>query len=98
MVYAENQSSPLTQGCVTHEGTWRPLKGGEGTGHLLERVLEAWAEECARQVSALQRISLRERDRETERHGDQSSNGAKLFYSTCVGIYTVLQDSYFQQR
>ena len=47
---------------------------GEGTGRLLERVLKARAEEGARRVTALQG----ERERKKERHGDPSSDGAKV--------------------
>ena len=61
------------------------LSRGVKAQGLLERVLEAWAEECARQVSALQRISLRERDRETERQRD-------------TGIKALMEQSCFIQH
>ena len=60
---------------------WRhqaPSQGGnEGTGCLLERVLEAQAGEWARRVSVLQRISQGEREREKER----KTWGPKLWWS-----------------
>ena len=39
-----------------------------------------------------------ERDREKERHGTRALMEQECFIQHCVGIYTVLQDSYFQQR
>ena len=93
----------LTRGLLC---SWRPQAPswwGEGTEHLLERVLEAQAGKWTQRASGLQGISLKERERqrqrETEkaRHRDQSYDGAEMFYSTLC-IYTVLQDSYFQQR
>ena len=39
-----------------------------------------------------------ERERERETHGNPSSDGAKCFNPHGVGIYTVLQGSYSQQR
>ena len=38
-------------------GTRHPLEWVEGTVHLLERVLEAWARKRAQWASVLQRIS-----------------------------------------
>ena len=42
-----------------------------------------------RELTVLQRISLRERERKgekkKERHGDPSSDGTKVFYSTFCG-------------
>ena len=54
----------------------------------------------------LQEISLKKREREREResslgHGDTGTEALmeqRCFIQHCVGIYTVLQDSYFQQR
>ena len=80
-----------------------PSKWGDGTEHLLERVLEARAGKWTQRTSALQRNSLREREREKERERKQDTGTKALmeqrcFIQHCVGIYTVLQDSYFQQR
>ena len=50
---------------------------GEGTRCLLQRVLEAWTGEWARWVSALQRISRGERERQKER----KTWGPKLWWS-----------------
>ena len=52
----------------------------------------------------LQEISLKKRERERESslgHGDTGTEALlekRCFIQHCVGIYTVLQDSYFQQR
>ena len=66
-----------------------PSRWGEGAEHLLEWVLEAQAGKWTQRDSVLQGISLkkrevgvgreREREREKARHGDQSSDGAKVF-------------------
>ena len=72
-----------------------PSRWGEGAECLLERVLEDQAGKSTQRASALQGISLkkiereREREREKARHGDQSSDGAKVFYSTlCRYLYS----------
>ena len=66
-----------------------------GTGRRLTRVLQAWARKWAQGSSALQRISLRERERKREkkkeRHGDPSSDGTRVFYSTSDQIRSVAQ-------
>ena len=68
----------LTQDLHLSRRHWVPSwGGGEGTGRLLERVLEAREGEWARQVSALQRISRGEREREKER----KTWGPKLWWS-----------------
>ena len=36
--------------------------------------------------------------KEKERHGTRALMEQECFIQHCVGIYTVLQDSYFQQR
>ena len=69
--------SPWHRTCISYEGTGRPLKGDEGTGCLLERVLEAWEGEWARRVSAFQRASRGEREKEKER----KTQGPKLWWS-----------------
>ena len=49
----------------------------------------------------LQGISLKKREREREREKDMGTKALMeqgCFIQHCVGIYTVLQDSYFQQR
>ena len=70
--------------------------GGEGTGCLLERILEAWAEEWARRVSAFQRISRGEKeterktDRQTNRQtdtGTQALMEQRCFISRNAGLY-----------
>ena len=51
---------------------------GEGTECLLKTVLEDRTGEWVKQVSVLQGISQGEREKEKERHGDPSSDGAKV--------------------
>ena len=82
-----------------------PSRGVEGTVHLLERALEAQAGEWAWQVSMLQWISQRERDRQTERKKERKTDTGtetlmeqRCFIQHSVSIFTVLQGSYFQQR
>ena len=71
----------LTQHLHLSRRHWAPSQGegsgGEGTGCLLERVLEAQTGEWARWVSALQRISRGERERQKER----KTRGPKLWWS-----------------
>ena len=65
--------------------SWRPQapsRWGEGAERLLERVLEARARKWTQRASVLQEISLKKREGERERDRDQSSDGAKVFYST----------------
>ena len=69
----------LTQGLLCSWRPQAPSQWGEGPECLLERVLEARARKWNQKASALQRISLRERERKKARHGDQSSDGTKVF-------------------
>ena len=78
-----------------------PSRWGEGAEHLLERVLEARAGKWTQRACVLQGISLKERGRERERKQDTGTKALmeqRCLIQHCVGIYTVLQDSYFQQR
>ena len=81
----------LTQDLRLSRRHWVPSwGGGEGTGRLLERVLEAREGEWARQVSALQRISRGEREREKERKkdtGTQALMEQRCFISRKAGLY-----------
>ena len=75
-----------------------PSQWGEGAEHLLERVLGVGQESelseplCSR-GSALKRERERKKDMGTRALMEQ-----RCFIQHCVGIYTVLQDSYFQQH
>ena len=84
---------PLVQGLHCSQRHKAPSRRGEGTGRLLERVLEGEARKWAQWASVLQRISLRERGR--ERHGDQSSDETKVFYSTLCGYLYCLTRQLF---
>ena len=90
-------------GLLCSQSFQAPSRWGEGAGHLLERVLEARAGKWTQRASALQGISLKQIERERERERKQDTGTKALmeqrcFIPHCVGIYTVLQDSYFQQR
>lgn len=55
------------------------LSRGEGTGHLLERFPGSPGKrDSTTGFLRAQRISQGEREREKNRHGDPSSNGAKV--------------------
>ena len=79
--------------------SWRPQtpsRWGEGAEHLLERVLEAQAGKWTQRASVLQGISLKKRERETERErkikkdmGTKPLMEQRCFNQHGVGIYTV---------
>ena len=62
----------LTQGLHRSQRHREPSWGGEGTGCLLEGVLEAQAGGWIRRISALQIISRGEREREKERERERT--------------------------
>ena len=84
-----------------------PSRWGEGAEHLLEWVLEAQAGKWTQRDSVLQGISLKkagewgERERQTDRQTDTGTRALmeqRCFNQHGVGIYTILQGSYSQQR
>ena len=66
------------------------LSGGGGGGEvivrLLERVLEAWAGEHDAFLHSRELAGKRKKDR----HGDPSSDGTRVFYSTQCGYIRCL--------
>ena len=83
--FTQKANKAPARGLLCSRRPQTPCQWGEGAEHLLKRVLEAWAGKWTQRASALQGINLKKRGRESERkkekerHGDQSSDGAKVF-------------------
>ena len=76
-----------------------PSQWGEGAEHLLERALEAAGRKVNPEgLCAPKKYPERERKKEKERHGTRALMEQRCFNQHGVGIYTVLQGSYSQQR
>ena len=71
---------PLAQGVLCLRRPQVPSRWGEGVERLLERVWEAQAGKWTQRPSALQRNSLREREKERER----KTRGPELWWSKGV--------------
>ena len=90
---------PLAQGVLCLRRSQVPSWWSEGAECLLETVWEAQAGKWTQRPSALQRNSLRERERKRKKDtGTRALMEQRCFIQHCVSIYTVLQGSYFQQR
>ena len=80
-----------------------PSPWGEGAECLLESISEARAGKWTQRASVLQGISLKKRDRKERERKKKDTGTSALMEQRCfnqhgVGIYTVLQGSYSQQR
>ena len=76
------------------EGTGTFPRGSQKPGQESKLSGPPRSKELARN----REIEKDRKNREEERHGDSSSDGAKCFNQHVVVLYTVLQGSYSQQR